>query len=69
MQEHDGLLERIIFEDECSGIESVNTPSSAPTKEMASANYSSNADLVSQVEHFEQQLICSAIKSGRRAYS
>lgn len=65
MQEHDGPLERIIFEDECSGIEPINTPSSVPAKKMAPANYSGNADLVSQVEHFEQQLICSAINQAR----
>lgn len=67
MQEKDGPLEHIIFEDESPELTPDEPSSPAPGNYFVSPDTCDENDLISQVEHFEQQLIRGAInQSGGR---
>ncbi|MFI4630036.1 PAS domain S-box protein [Klebsiella quasipneumoniae subsp. similipneumoniae] len=61
MQEGDGPLENIIFEEESPELPPVEPSSTLSQTNFASSLQPYDTDLVSQVEHFEQQLIRDAI--------
>lgn len=67
MQEKDGPLEHIIFEDESPELTPDEPSSPGPGNYFVSPDTCDENDLISQVEHFEQQLIRGAInRSGGR---
>lgn len=61
MQESDGPLENIIFEDESPELNPTEPSSAVPQTHLVSDPQSDSTDLITQVENFEQQLIREAI--------
>ena len=61
MQEHDGPLENIAYDEECPELFPENTAAIAEEKPMPVKAFECDGDLVSQVAYFEQQLITKAL--------
>lgn len=61
MQEHDGPLENIAYDEECPELFPENAAPITEEQPMSARTFECDGDLVSQVAYFEQQLITKAL--------